>query len=114
MFGLAMDYEVFLISRMKEVYDETGDTQKALLEGMKDNGKAIFAAILIMASVFMGFVFAADSTVKSMGLALTLGIFFDALIVRMIFVPAMLAVFGKANWYLPKWLDKLLPNVKIE
>ncbi|WP_229025070.1 MMPL family transporter [Streptococcus macedonicus] len=102
MFGLAMDYEVFLISRMKEVYDETGDTQKALLEGMKDNGKAIFAAILIMASVFMGFFFAADSTVKSMGLALTLGIFFDTLIVRMILVPAMLAVFGKANWYLPK------------
>ncbi|MGT2886705.1 MMPL family transporter [Streptococcus macedonicus] len=102
MFGLAMDYEVFLISRMKEVYDETGDTQKALLEGMKDNGKAIFAAILIMASVFMGFFFAADSTVKLMGLALTLGIFFDTLIVRMILVPAMLAVFGKANWYLPK------------
>lgn len=102
MFGLAMDYEVFLISRVKEVYDETGDTQKALLEGMKDNGKAIFAAILIMASVFMGFFFAADSTVKSMGLALTLGIFFDTLIVRMILVPAMLAVFGKANWYLPK------------
>lgn len=102
MFGLAMDYEVFLISRMKEVYDETGDTQKALLEGMKDNGKAIFAAILIMASVFMDFFFAADSTVKSMGLALTLGIFFDTLIVRMILVPAMLAVFGKANWYLPK------------
>ncbi|MCW8519227.1 MMPL family transporter [Streptococcus macedonicus] len=102
MFGLAMDYEVFLISRMKEVYDETGDTQKALLEGMKDNGKAIFAVILIMVSVFMGFFFAADSTVKSMGLALTLGIFFDTLIVRMILVPAMLAVFGKANWYLPK------------
>lgn len=102
MFGLAMDYEIFLISRMKEVYDETGDTQKALLEGMKDNGKAIFAVILIMVSVFMGFFFAADSTVKSMGLALTLGIFFDTLIVRMILVPAMLAVFGKANWYLPK------------
>lgn len=114
LFGLAMDYEVFLVSRIREVYEETQDNKTALLEGLKGSGKAVFAAALIMTAVFMGFVFAGDATVKSIGIVLTLGILFDAFIVRMVLVPAMIALFGKANWYLPKWLNKILPHVDVE
>ncbi|MHC9532071.1 MMPL family transporter [Dellaglioa sp. L3N] len=114
LFGLAMDYEVFLVSRIREVYDQTHDTKTAVIEALRTNGKAVFAAALIMTAVFMGFVFAGDSTVKSIGLALSFGIFFDAFIVRMILVPSMIILFGKANWYFPKWLDKILPNMKLE
>lgn len=114
LFGLAMDYEVFLVSRIREVYDETHDTKQAVIEALRSNGKAVFAAALIMSAVFMGFVFAGDSTVKSIGLALSFGIFFDAFIVRMILVPAAIVLFGRANWYLPKWLRKILPSVKLE
>lgn len=114
LFGLAMDYEVFLVSRIREVYNQTKDNKKAMLEGLKSSGKAVFAAALIMTAVFMGFVFAGDSTVKSIGIVLTLGILFDAFIVRMILVPAMIAIFGNKNWYLPKWLDKILPHIDVE
>ncbi|WP_367369294.1 MMPL family transporter [Pediococcus ethanolidurans] len=114
LFGLAMDYEVFLVSRVREIYDKTGDTKKAVIEALHSNGKAVFAAALIMSAVFLGFVFASDPTVKSIGLALSFGIFFDAFIVRMVLVPSMIALFGKANWYLPKWLDKILPHMNLE
>ncbi|MCT4456229.1 MMPL family transporter [Lactiplantibacillus paraplantarum] len=114
LFGLAMDYEVFLVSRIREVYNQTKDNKKAVLEGLKSSGKAVFAAALIMTAVFMGFVFAGDSTVKSIGIVLTLGILFDAFIVRMILVPAMIAIFENKNWYLPKWLDKILPHIDVE
>lgn len=113
LFGLAMDYEVFLLSRVREIYDHTRDTKGAVIEALRSNGKAVFAAALIMSAVFLGFVFASDPTVKSIGLALSFGIFFDAFIVRMVLVPAMIILFGKANWYLPKWLDKVLPHVSI-
>ncbi|QYH53002.1 MMPL family transporter [Liquorilactobacillus hordei] len=114
LFGLAMDYEVFLVSRIREVYNQTKDNKRAVLEGLKSSGKAVFAAALIMTAVFMGFVFAGDSTVKSIGIVLTLGILFDAFIVRMILVPAMIAIFRNSNWYLPKWLDKILPHIDVE
>lgn len=114
LFGLAMDYEVFLVSRIREVYNQTKDSKKAVLEGLKSSGKAVFAAALIMTAVFMGFVFAGDSTVKSIGIVLTLGILFDAFIVRMILVPSMIAIFENKNWYLPKWLDKILPHIDVE
>lgn len=114
LFGLAMDYEVFLVSRIREIYERTGDTRRAVIEALSSNGKAVFAAALIMSAVFMGFVFAGDSTVKSIGLALTFGIFFDAFVVRMVLVPAMIALLGNANWYLPKWLDHIIPHVAID
>lgn len=114
MFGLAMDYEVFLVSRIYENYQVHGDTKRAVQEGLKQNGPAIMAAILIMISVFSGFIFASDATVKSMGLALAAGVIFDALFVRMILVPATLSLFGRSNWYLPKWLDRILPHVHID
>lgn len=114
MFGLAMDYEVFLVSRMREEYMKHKDTKKAVIAGMQDSGTAVVAAALIMIAVFSGFIFSSDAIVKSMGLALTLGIVFDALLVRLILVPATISLFGKASWYLPKWLDKILPNITID
>lgn len=114
MFGLAMDYEVFLVSRIREEYMKSHDTKQAVIVGMRDSGPAVVAAALIMMAVFSGFIFASDAIVKSMGLVLTSGILFDALLVRLILVPATISLFGRVSWYLPKWLDKLLPNVKID
>ncbi|WP_220741298.1 MMPL family transporter [Leuconostoc miyukkimchii] len=114
MFGLAMDYEVFLVSRIREEYLKSHDTRQAVMAGMKDSGPAVVAAALIMIIVFSGFIFASDAVVKTMGLALATGILFDALFVRLVLVPATIAIFGSSSWYLPKWLDKFLPNVKID
>lgn len=114
LFGLAMDYEVFLVSRMREVFIQTGDARKAVLAGMRDSGGVVTAAGLIMISVFTGFMLAPDPIIKSIGLALTFGVLFDAFVVRMAIVPAVMIIMGKYAWYLPKWLDKILPNVDIE
>lgn len=114
LFGLAMDYEVFLVSRMREEFTRTGDAKKAILAGMKDSGTVVTAAGLIMMAVFSGFVFASDPVVKSMGLALTFGVLFDAFVVRMTIVPAVMTLMGKSAWYLPKWLNKILPNIDME
>lgn len=114
LFGLAMDYEVFLVSRMREVYTHTGNAREAVLAGMRDSGGVVTAAGLIMISVFTGFMLAPDPMIKSMGLALTFGILFDAFVVRMAIVPAVMIIMGKSAWYLPKWLDKILPNLDIE
>lgn len=114
LFGLAMDYEVFLVSRMREVYTHTRDPRKAILVGMKDSGGVVTAAGLIMMAVFAGFMMAPDPIIKQMGLALTFGVLFDAFIVRMAIVPAVMTLMGNAAWYLPKWLDKILPDLDIE
>ncbi|MED2778085.1 MMPL family transporter [Bacillus thuringiensis] len=114
LFGLAMDYEVFLVSRMREEYSHTKDAQKAILSGMRDSGGVVTAAGLIMVAVFAGFMLAPDPIIKSMGLALTFGVLFDAFIVRMTIVPAIMTLMGESAWYLPKWLDKILPNIDIE
>lgn len=114
LFGLAMDYEVFLVSRMREEYTHTKDERKAILAGLRDSGGVVTAAGLIMMAVFAGFMLAPDPIIKSMGFALTFGVLFDAFIVRMAIVPAVMMLMGKAAWYLPKWLDKLLPNIDIE
>ncbi|PFO02333.1 hypothetical protein COJ85_16620 [Bacillus sp. AFS076308] len=114
LFGLAMDYEVFLVSRMREEFSHTGDSRKAILAGMKDSGGVVTAAGLIMSAVFAGFMLATEPIIKSMGLALTFGVLFDAFIVRMTIVPAIMTIMGKAAWYLPKWMDKILPNIDVE
>ncbi|TKH07514.1 MMPL family transporter [Peribacillus simplex] len=114
LFGLAMDYEVFLVSRMREEFTHSGDARKAVLAGMRDSGGVVTAAGLIMIAVFAGFMFAPDPIIKSMGLALTFGVLFDAFVVRMTIVPAFMILMGKAAWYLPKWLDRILPNIDIE
>ncbi|MFD4703566.1 MMPL family transporter [Gottfriedia sp. NPDC058432] len=114
LFGLAMDYEVFLVSKMREVYTHTGDPKRAILEGMRESGRVVVAAGLIMMSVFIGFMLAPDTIIKSIGMSLTFGVFFDAFIVRMTIVPAVMTLMGKSAWYLPKWLDKILPNIDVE
>jgi membrane protein YdfJ len=114
LFGLAMDYEVFLVSRMKEEYSASGDGKAAVLEGMKNSGSVVTAAGLIMVVVFASFIFVEDSMIKSMGLALAFGIFVDAFIVRMTLVPAIMSLMSKAIWFFPKWLDRITPNVDIE
>ncbi|PKG22653.1 MMPL family transporter [Niallia nealsonii] len=114
LFGLSMDYEVFLVSRMREEYIHTGDARKAILAGMKNSGNVVTAAGLIMVAVFTGFMLTSDPMVKIMGMALTFGVLFDAFIVRLAIVPAVMTLLGKSAWYLPRWLDKILPNIDIE
>lgn len=114
LFGLAMDYEVFLVSRMREEFTHSKDAKKAILAGLKDSGGVVTAAGLIMVAVFTGFMLAPDPIIKSMGFALTFGIIFDAFVVRMAIVPAVMTLMGKAAWYLPSWLDKILPNIDVE
>jgi membrane protein YdfJ len=114
LFGLAMDYEMFLVSRMREKYTHSGDARKAILTGLKESGGVVTSAGLIMIAVFAGFMLAPDPIIKSMGFALTFGVLFDALIVRMTIVPAVMTLMGKSAWYLPAWLDRVLPNLDIE
>lgn len=114
LFGLAMDYEMFLVSRMREEYTHSGNARKAVLAGLRDSGGVVVAAGLIMIAVFTGFMMASDPMVKVMGMALAFGVLFDAFIVRMMIVPAVMILMGKAAWYMPKWLDKILPNIDVE
>lgn len=114
LFGLAMDYEVFLVSRMREAFTHSGDARQAVLAGIRDSGGVVTAAGLIMIAVFTGFMMAPDPMTKIIGLALAFGVLFDAFVVRMMIVPAVMLLMGKAAWYLPKWLDRLLPNIDIE
>lgn len=114
LFGLSMDYEVFLVSRMREEFAHTGDAKKAILAGLKENGAVVTAAGLIMMSVFSGFIFSHDPIIKQMGLTLAAGVLLDAFVVRLAVVPAVMTLMGKAAWYFPKWLDTILPNFDIE
>ncbi|MCU5746928.1 MMPL family transporter [Staphylococcus sp. SQ8-PEA] len=114
LFGLAIDYELFLMTRVHEEYSKTGDNDRAILVGIKQSGPVIVAAALIMFSVFISFVFQDDTTIKSVGIALGFGVLFDAFIVRMMIIPALTKLFGKAAWYLPKWLDSILPKIDVE
>lgn len=114
LFGLAMDYEVFLVSRMREDYTHTGDARQSVRSGISHSGPVVAAAGLIMIAVFASFIFAEDTIIKSMGLALAFGILIDAFVVRMTLVPAIMTILGKSAWYLPKWLDRILPNIDVE
>ncbi|MHA6533474.1 MMPL family transporter [Paenibacillus sp. BAC0078] len=114
LFGLAMDYEVFLVSRMREEFKKSGDAKKSVLAGIRHSGGVVTAAGLIMVAVFTGFILAEEPMVKVMGLALAFGVLFDAFIVRMLIVPGVMTLLGKSAWYFPKWLDRLLPNLDVE
>ncbi len=114
LFGLAMDYEFFLVSSMQEAYHETKNPKKAVLNGFALGSRVVVAAGLIMVAVFAGFIGNHDSTIQSIGFALALGILVDAFIVRMVIVPVIMSYLGKAAWWLPKWLKKRLPNISIE
>ncbi|WP_395109741.1 MMPL family transporter [Actinomadura sp. SCN-SB] len=111
LFGLSMDYEVFLLSRIREHYDATGDTAESVARGVASTGRVITSAALIMTVVFLGFVANPHPMVTMLGLGLATAIVLDATIVRMVLVPATMALLGRANWWLPGWLDRLLPRV---
>jgi len=114
LFGLAIDYEIFLMSRVYEEYSKTKDNVRSLKIGLKESGSVIIAAALIMFSVFLSFVFQDDVMIKSLGISLAFGVLFDAFIVRLTLIPALTKLFGPVSWYMPKWLDRLLPKVDIE
>jgi RND superfamily putative drug exporter len=114
LFGLSMDYEVFLLSRMKEEYERTHDNGTAVADGLSATARVITAAALIMVVVFGSFVFGDERVIKEFGLGLAVAIFVDATVVRMLLVPATMELLGDANWWLPRWLDRILPNVHIE
>jgi putative drug exporter of the RND superfamily len=114
LFGLSMDYEVFLLSRVREEYLRTGDNDSSVLHGIAMTARVITSAALIMISVFLGFVLGDDPVTKMMGLGLATAIFVDATIVRMVLVPATMKLMGNANWWLPAWLDRRLPRIDID
>ncbi|MFI8194431.1 MMPL family transporter [Streptomyces sp. NPDC085946] len=114
LFGLAMDYEVFLVSRMREDFVHGADPQAATVSGMGHNARVVTAAALIMTSVFAGFVLMDDPIIKSIGFALAVGVVIDAFVVRMTLVPAVMSLLGRAAWWLPKAVDKALPDLDIE
>lgn len=116
LFGLAMDYEFFLVSSMREAYvhSKDKDAKKAVVEGFGLGAKVVTAAGLIMVFVFAGFIFSHDATIKAMGLGLAVGILVDAFFVRMTIVPAVMTLLGRAAWWMPKWLQKIVPHVSIE
>ncbi|ROO88654.1 RND superfamily putative drug exporter [Actinocorallia herbida] len=114
LFGLAMDYEVFLVSRMREDYVHGDTPRQATVNGLGHNARVVTAAALIMMSVFGGFVLIPDPIIKSIGFALAVGVFIDAFVVRMTLVPAAMSLLGRAAWWLPKPVDKVLPDLDIE
>ena len=113
-FGLAMDYEVFLVSRIREAYVHGSAAHASIATGFRYSARVVTAAALIMISVFAGFITAGDSMIKMIGFGLAIAVLFDAFVVRMAFVPAVLAILGDRISWLPPWLDRLLPNVDIE
>ncbi|MEU8822382.1 MMPL family transporter [Streptomyces sp. NPDC048636] len=113
-FGLAMDYEVFLVTRMREAYVHGERPGQAVVTGFRHGARVVTAAAVIMISVFAGFIGSSESMVKMIGFGLAIAVLFDAFIVRMAIVPAVLALLGKSAWWLPRWLDKALPNVDVE
>jgi RND superfamily putative drug exporter len=123
-FGLAMDYEVFLVTRMREEYihatptltpaERDATARQAVIVGFGHGARVVTAAAIIMISVFAGFMLSTNSTITMMGFGLGVGVLFDAFVVRMTIVPAVLALLGRAAWWLPSWLNKILPNVDVE
>lgn len=110
LFGLSMDYEVFLLSRVREEYLRTGDNGTAIVEGVSGTARIITSAALIMVAVSLSFAVAEDPSTKMFGLGLATAIFIDATVVRMVLVPATMTLLGRTNWWLPRWLDRMLPR----
>ncbi|MFC7309548.1 MMPL family transporter [Streptomyces monticola] len=113
-FGLAMDYEVFLVTRMREAYVHGARPGEAVVTGFRYGGRVVAAAAAIMISVFSGFIMEDNDFIKMIGFGLAAAVLFDAFVVRMALVPALFALLGKSAWWLPRWLDRLLPDVDVE
>lgn len=114
LFGLAMDYQLFLVSGMREAYTHGNDTNGSINFGMKLSRAVVVAAALIMVTVFGGFAFSHLAMIRPIGFGLAFGVLIDAFLIRLLLVPAAMTIFGKATWWIPKWLDKILPDVDVE
>jgi len=114
LFGLSMDYEVFLLSRVREEYLARGNTPRAVTEGLAQTARVITAAALIMIAVFGAFAFSADVSLKLIGVGLATAVLVDATIVRMVLVPAVMQLLGERSWWMPRWLDRVIPRVELE
>ena len=114
LFGLAMDYQLFLVSGMREAYVHGAPARVAVRQGLNAGRVVVTAAAIIMISVFSGFVFSNSATIRPLGFGLAFGVLVDAFIVRMLLIPAVMHLAGDAAWWLPRWLDRLLPNVDVE
>lgn len=114
LFGLSMDYEVFLMSRMKEEYVRSDDPHRAIADGFVGSSRVVTAAAVIMLAVFAAFVPEGDPNIKPVAFALAIGVFVDAFLIRMLFAPAVLELFGRRSWTLPAWLDRHVPHVDVE
>jgi len=113
-FGLAMDYQVFLVTRMREAYVHGDTARTAIVDGFRHGARVVTAAAAIMISVFSAFILQSNSLIQSMGFALAIAVFFDAFVVRMTLIPAVMNLLGDKAWWLPRWLDQLLPHVDVE
>ncbi len=113
-FGLSMDYEVFILSRVREEWVRTGDTRESVVTGLASSARVITAAATIMISVFGSFILGSDPIIKMFGVGLSVAVLLDATVIRMMLVPAALTLMGKANWWLPAWLDRILPRIDVE
>jgi RND superfamily putative drug exporter len=109
-----MDYEVFLLSRIREEYDRTGDNASAVAEGLARTARVISAAAAIMVCVFGSFVLGSSRELQLFGFGLAFAVFIDATLVRLVLVPAVMELLGDRNWWLPRWLDRALPHLTIE
>jgi RND superfamily putative drug exporter len=114
LFGLSTDYEVFLISRMHEEWTLSGDNKRAVIRGQAETGRVITAASMIMILVFAAFMLTGQLAIMEIGLGFTAAIFVDAYIIRTVFVPAVMHMLGRANWWVPAWLDRALPRLHVE
>ncbi|NPC42628.1 MMPL family transporter [Nocardioides sp. zg-1230] len=114
LFGLSMDYEVFLLSRIREEWLHSGDARGSVVRGLSHTGRVISAAAAIMVAVFLGFATEVDVVVKQLGLGMAVAVALDATLVRMVLVPATMTLLGRRNWWLPAWLDRALPTVRVE
>ena len=114
LFGLSMDYEVFLLSRVREAYLRTGDPHGSVTSGLASTSRVITSAAAIMVLVFLGFVTEAGTVVKMIGFGMAVAILLDATLVRMVLVPATMSLLGSRNWWLPGWLERVLPEVDVE
>jgi RND superfamily putative drug exporter len=114
LFGLSMDYEVFLMSHVQEHWRETGDPRRAIVTGLAESARVITAAAAIMVSVFASFILNGDPTIKQFGVGLSVAVVVDATIVRCLLVPAVMALIGRAAWWIPGWLDRFLPRISVE
>jgi RND superfamily putative drug exporter len=114
LFGLSMDYEVFLLSRIREDWLATGDAHGSVERGLARTGRVITSAASIMVAVFVGFGLDSNVTVKMIGVGMAFAVLVDATVVRMILVPATMALLGRANWWIPGWLDRVLPHLDLE